>query len=205
MQFPRYERIKNLETKKMSILVEIAFFVVAFIFILFSIFFGKDTLEFIKLKKTERDLEYFSEIVYEYKKLYRYLPGDDPFAEIRCPSSMYIENGNASGYIGDSDSINEEEQAIRHLRCAKILGSDVDEKYINYPRNSYGGIFKFSYINLNGEKFNIIKVYKIPLEVMKKIDKNLDDGDLKTGRILVIKERKNKKKEDVLIYILKVY
>ena len=40
---------------------------------------------------------------------------------------------------------------------------------------------------------------------MKKIDKNLDDGDLKTGRILVIKERKNKKKEDVLIYILKIY
>ncbi len=205
MQLTRYKRIKNLKSKKISILIEIAFFVVAFLFILFSIFFGKDTLKFIKLKKTERDLKYFSEIVYKYKKLYRYLPGDDPVAEMRCPSSMYIGNGNASGYIGDSKSINEEEQAIRHLRCAKILSGDVDEKYVNYPRNSYGGIFKFSYINLKGEKFNIIKVYKIPLEVIKKIDSDLDDSDLNTGKIIVIKEGKNKSKEDVLIYILKVY
>jgi len=179
--------------------------VIAFLFILFSILFGKDTLKFIKLKKTERDLKYFSEIVYEYRELYKYLPGDDPFAKARCPSSMYIGNGNASGYIGDSDSINEEEQAMRHLRCAKILSGDVDEKYENYPRNSYGGIFKFSYINLKGKKFNVIKVYKIPLEAMKKIDSGLDDGNLKTGKIIVIKEGKDKNKEDVLIYILKVY
>ena len=201
MQIYKYGKIKNLKNKKISILVEIAFFVLAIIFIIFIIFFGDDTLKFIKLKKTERDLQYFREILIKYKDNYKYLPGDDPYGQMRCPSYILVENGNGSKFIGDYENIDEEEQAIRHLRCMKILEGNPDEKYITYPTNSYGGIFKFSYVVLNNKKFNVIKIYKIPEKVMKNIDADLDDGDLNKGKIILIREKIGEKLEKVLTYI----
>ncbi|RUM59460.1 MAG: hypothetical protein DSY66_03010 [Persephonella sp.] len=201
MRIPDNIRIKRYKPKKLPIIVEIVFFSSAILFLIYIIFFGKDTLEFLKRKKLEMDLKNLQSVLINYRKKYNFFAGDDPKAEERCPDGIYILNGNGSNYIGDYRD--EEEQAIRHLRCLKFLDGDFDEKYISYPKNPYGGIYKYSFVKINGKKYNVIKITNLDKKRMLEIDKDLDDGNLKTGKVRYLEEKRFNKKDNLLILIIR--
>ncbi len=203
------KKIPN-KKKKILLIFEISFFVITGIILLIIIFFGRGIFYQAEIHKLRKDIEAFTQIISLYKYKYRYFPGDDKFAKDKFKKYIYIQNGNGTDYIGDNLKVDEEKQAIRHLRAAGLLKGNPDEYPLTYPSNLFNGIYKFSYrvFKYKGEeyKMNVIIATKVPKDIAKEYDLKFDNGSLDSGMI-IFEEDKNSKNKDVgnLIIQLEIY
>jgi len=194
-----YAKTKKIPQKKRKLLLilEIGTILILTFFTIFVVFFGKKFVFETSIYKLHKDILVFSQKLSTYKYQYRYFPGDDKFAENRFRKFSAIQSGDGSGFIGDNEKVNEEEQAIRHLRASGLMKGDPNEDPLNYPFNPFKGVYKFTSreFEVSGEKyrFNVILVTHVPKDTAEIYDKKFDNGDLKTG---VITFEKNKDYKD---------
>jgi len=202
-----YSKTKKIPSKKRKLILflEIGTIIVLVVFSLFVIFFGKKFLFETSIYKLHKDILVFSQKLSTYKYKYRYFPGDDKFADNRFRNFPSIKSGDGSGYIGDNDKVNEEEQAIRHLRASGLMKGDPDESPLKYPYNPFKGIYKFTSkefeISKEKHRFNVIIVTHVPKDTAQIYDTKFDNGDLKTGNITFEKNNdyKDKNLGDLII------
>jgi hypothetical protein len=173
--------------KKIFLILEISFIIIMIVIVTIMVLFGKTIFHQAEIHKLRKDIANFTHILSLYKYKYRYFPGDDKYAEDKFSKYKYVKNGNGTNYIGDNLKVNEELQAIRHLRAAGFLKGNPDEYPLTFPSNPFNGIYKFSYRTFkHGDdeyKVNVIIITRVPKKIAEEYDAKFDNGFLDTGLI----------------------
>ncbi len=202
MQIPTGRKVKIPKRRKISIFMEITIWVFIITVLIILVIWGKDFFKDAKFHKLKSDVFMLTNVINNYKKSYGFLPGDDPLAIQKCKNMKLVRNGNASELVGDSKSVNEVEQAIRHLRCRNLLDGNPDEYPLIFPQNPYGGIYYLTFRKFSGKTLNVIAITELPINTALKYDKDLDDGNPKNGKIRFNTKKEGEKNLVVVYWIL---
>lgn len=169
-------------------LIEISIVLVIIGLLAGGILKGQQMIENAKYKAFVKEIESYSVAVYNFKDIYRYYPGDFPFAtkKFSIPgTTIYDGNGNGDIYGGWCTTPITEESCLvwQHLVASGLLSGDP-----NIPatlrQTPIGGVFQSISMGAwgNGKFTPKLLMQSIPGDVAQRYDDEFDDGNALTGR-----------------------
>lgn len=178
-------------------LIEIAIVLVIIGLLAGGILKGQQMIENAKYKAWVKEIDSYRTAVMTFRDKYRYLPGDYPFPDkLNPPASFVPSPGNGNGIIsgvsgGIMSSSNEAANALSQLILDGLITGDatnpdqtrttpVGGKLDMMHTNGWGA----GYGTANAPAFETKFFFTgIPLQHARRLDKELDDDNLLTGRI----------------------
>ena len=169
--------------------------VIAILGVLFAMTLkGAVAIEMMRGVATVHELRNYQNVLQNYLAEFHQLPGDDPVAPRNWgrPATMTVVDGVGVSLAGDgiiqgplSDPLNpdgEQLMAWRDLRLSGFL--DGDQSLVGQaaqPEDYFGTIFGLAEENLGLQQ--VLCAMHVPGRVALFVDKQLDDGNISTGRV----------------------
>jgi len=177
-------------------LVEIAIVLIIIGLLLGAVLKGQELIDQTKIKRVVNDFNAITAAIYSYKDRYGFYPGDDPNAGTRwqaatgraaagAPTPPNGGNGVIDG-LNIAGGANESGYAWQHLRLAGFVGGDVsDATRAQQPEKTP---FDSNYVLGSGAVLGFaagtnLFCARLPAKAAEMLDKQLDDGDPRTGNI----------------------
>ncbi|MGQ9859413.1 MAG: type II secretion system protein [Thermodesulfobacteriota bacterium] len=158
-------------------LVEIAIVLVIIGLLLGAILKGQEMIKSAKIKRVVKQADELRAAAYTYQDLYKYLPGDDPYAGGRWGS--VDGNGNGDGTISGAEGTN---YFFDHLAAAGLISGSYTGGAIQ-PTHAFGGNVWITYATYGTKTAHWINFENIQGSVASIIDLTYDDGVGNTGSI----------------------
>lgn len=158
-------------------LVEIAIVLVIIGLLLGAILKGQEMIKSAKIKRVVKQADELRAAAYTYQDLYKYLPGDDPYASSRWAG--LDGNGNGDGMVSGSEGTN---YFFDHLAAAGLISGSYGGGAI-LPTHAFGGNVWIVYATYGGKTGQWINFENVPGSVARIIDLTYDDGVGNKGSI----------------------
>lgn len=174
-------------------LVEVSIVLVVIGLLIGSILVAVNIMQSARITSTISTLQSIQSAMSTYNQNYGALPGDDVQANARFGSG---NSGGGNGIIGTTTSFNtaaalangdgaaESRTAWGHLRAAGLIKGQSGD--VNFPGNSFGGIFGVqngAFTGVGAITGNVVCINNIPAAAAVIIDQRQDDGNPSTGSI----------------------
>lgn len=156
-------------------LVEIAIVLVIIGLLLGAILKGQEMIKSAKIKRVVKQADELRASAYTYQDLYKYLPGDDPYANTRWTVDGV---GDGSGTITGA----EVNHCFDHLQMAGLISGSYTGGAI-LPTHAFGGNVWIAYATYGGKTAHWINFENILGSVARIIDLTYDDGVGNTGSV----------------------
>lgn len=146
---------------------------------------GTELIQQAKLRNIAGSFDNLTIAIQTYQERYRALPGDDPVAAARWPSTANNGNGDriiCGGYAGGGGGSscgtgNDESQLVwQHLRSAGLLSGTGNFA----PEHPANGVFGIQYQGL-GINSHVLCANNLPASAAGSLDRQQDDGVASTG------------------------
>lgn len=171
--------MKGKEGQRGFTLVEIAIVLVIIGLLLGAILKGQEMIKSAKVKRLVKQADELRAAAYTYQDLYKYLPGDDPYASSR--GWTVDRDGNGNGEISGAEG---NDYFFDHLAAAGLIsGSYTGPGVAQQPTHAFGGNVWISYATYGGKTSHWINFENIPGSVARIIDLTYDDGVGNAGSI----------------------
>jgi prepilin-type N-terminal cleavage/methylation domain-containing protein len=157
-------------------LVEIAIVLVIIGLLLGAILKGQEMIKSAKIKRLVKQADELRAAAYTYQDLYKYLPGDDPYANGRWTVDGV---GDGSGTITGAEGTN---YIFDHLQMAGLISGSYTGGPIQ-PTHAFGGNVWIAYATYGGKTAHWIYFENILGSVARIIDLTYDDGVGNTGSV----------------------
>jgi prepilin-type N-terminal cleavage/methylation domain-containing protein len=175
-------------------LIELAIVLVIIGLLLGGVLKGQELINSAKVKNMASDFRNVQVYIYAYQDKYRALPGDDSKAVDHVGAS---DNGNGDGKIdGTWSSVTDTDESFnfwQHVRKAglasggEVVGNTSDYNPVNAD-NGRLGIQSGLTASITGIKgVHVLCSDRVLGKYSKQLDVNLDNGDPKTGSMMIVK------------------
>lgn len=167
-------------------LIEISIVLVIIGLLLGGVLKGKSMIDNAKYKSLKGEINAYSTALYSFQDTYKAFPGD--FLKASTELNANAKNGSGNGTIsgGHCNTDNEESCLVfSHLRYADLISGDRTQVGIGArPNHAYGGLIPGIWFSVyNGVQGHWIELSTIPVHIIQRLDKDLDDGVANTGNI----------------------
>ena len=170
-------------------LIEISIVLVIIGLLLGGVLKGKTMIDNAKYKSLKGEVSAYSTALYSFQDVYKAIPGD--FLRASSELNASAANGSGNGTIGGGhcDTDNEESCLVfSHLRYAGLISGDRTQVGIGArPTHPYGGTIPgIWFATYNGVPGHWIEFQNLPVSIIQRLDKDLDDGVSSTGSVYCV-------------------
>jgi len=168
-------------------LIEISIVLVIIGLLLGGVLKGKSMIDNAKYKSLKNEISAYSTALYSFQDTYKAIPGD--FSTAKTELNASAKNGSGNGYIGGGHCNTSAEESclvFSHLRYAELIPGDPTKVAADArPNHSYGGLVRAIWsATYNGISGRWIEFAALPVSVIQRLDKDLDDGVANTGNVI---------------------
>ena len=168
-------------------LIEISIVLVIIGLLLGGVLKGKSMIDNAKYKSLKTEISAYSTALYSFQDTYKAIPGD--FANASTELNASAKDGSGNGYVdGGHCNTSEEESCLvfSHLRYAELIPGDASKVAADArPSHAYGGMVQAIWsATYNGVAGRWIEFAVVPVGVIQRLDKDLDDGVANTGNVI---------------------
>lgn len=165
-------------------LIELAISITIIAALTFGILKGQALIDSSRVQDATKKAQDLMESVNSFRSKYKLFPGDMPNPPIADLSDDCEDGGDGNGVINAAESACIPELLYK----SGIIGIMDTSSEPHSIQSHYGPVIaisrQFSNINFPATVQHVIELHNLPCEATRSIDRNIDNNDISTGRII---------------------